>query len=176
MLSARETEMMKDVERRLVAMRDHLAHEMPSLEDSTAWFQYLTELKAIQGNANNDVSFVATILAKEYLLRNYGVKDFDAAEKPQSAPGIDIDVHLPDGRRLIAELKTTNPYKENDFGAMQRKTIKKDFAKLSKTEADIKLFLVTDFDTFRFMQKSKYHTTVKGITIVLLTTGEEFTG
>lgn len=115
-------------------------------------------------------------MAKEYLTKRFGLTDFDAAEKPQSAPGIDIDVHLPDGRRLIAELKTTNPYLENDFGAMQRKTIKKDFAKLSKTEAEIKLFLVTDPDTFKFMQKSKYHTTVKGITIVLLPTGEEFTG
>jgi hypothetical protein len=176
MLSAHETEKMKDIEQWLVAMRAHLAKDVPPLEDSTAWFQYLTELKAIQGNANNNVSFVATILAKEYLLTRYGVKGFDAAEKPQGAPGIDIDVHLPDGRRLIAELKTTNPYLENDFGAMQKKMIKKDFAKLSKTEADIKLFLVTDAETFRFMQKSKYQTTVTGITIVLLTTGEEFTG
>lgn len=176
MHSIHEIAKMKDIEQRLVAMHAHLAKDIPPLEDSTAWFRYLTELKAIQGNANNDVSFVATILAKEYLLRRYDVKDFDAAEKPQSAPGIDIDVRLPDGRRLIVELKTTNPYMENDFGAMQRKTIKKDFAKLSKTEADLKLFLVTDSATFRFMQKSKYHTTVKGITIVLLTTGEEFTG
>ena len=168
--------MMKDIERKLDEIRAHLSKDVPELDDSAAWFEYLAKLKSIQGNASNDVSFVATLLAKEYLSQHYGLSDFDAAEKPQGAPGIDIDVRLPDGRRLIAELKTTNPYLENDFGAMQRKTIKKDFAKLSKTEADIKLFLVTDTDTFRFMQKSKYHTTVTGITIVLLTTGEEFTG
>ncbi len=156
-------------------MRAHLAHAIPPLEDSTAWFQYLTELKAIQGNSNNDVSFVATVLAKEYLLKRYNVNSFDAAEKPQSAPGIDIDVHLPDGKRLIAELKTTSPYMPNDLGAQQKATFEKDFIKLANAKADIKLFLVTEQRTFDLMKKPKYQSMLQGISVVLLTTGEEFT-
>ncbi len=175
MLSIQEHEKMKDIARRLDEMRAHLSGEIPPLEDSVGWFKYLAKLKEIQGNSSNSVSFVGTLLAKQFLANRYGLVDFDAAEKPQSAPGIDIDVQLPDGRRLVAELKTTDPYKEKDFGAMQRKNIKKDFIKLLKAEADIKLFLVTNPNTFRFMQKSKYQSTVQGITVILLTTGEEFT-
>lgn len=174
MLSANEETMMKDIERRLIAMRAHLSEEMPSLDDTAAWYTYLAKLKAIQGNSSNAVSFVATLLVKKFLEDRYGINGFDAAEKSQNAPGIDIDVLLSDGRRLVAELKTTNPYKPNDFGAQQRKSIKKDFLKLANADADVKLFLVTDPITFGFMKKSKYQSFIQGITVVLLTTGEEF--
>ena len=175
MLTPHEQSIMQNIERRLKEMHTHLSQETPSLEDSAAWFTYLAELKAIQGNSSNHLSFIGILLAKQYLAECYGLTDFDAAEKPQGAPGIDIDVQLPDGRHLVAELKTTNPYKENDFGAMQRKMIKKDFVKLSGAKADIKLFLVTDPDTFLFMQKNKYRYMVQSITVVLLPTGEKFT-
>jgi len=165
--------MMQDIERRLIAMRAHLSEGTPSLEDTAAWFSYLAQLKAIQGNSSNAVSFVATLLAKQYLAQSYGLTQFDAAKKSQNAPGIDIDVILPDSRRLVAEIKTTNPYKPKDFGHQQKKSIMQDFMKLAKAEADIKLFLVTDPITFGFMKKSKYHSMVQGITVVLLTTGEE---
>lgn len=175
MLSNQEYEMMKDIKRRLDEMHAHLSTEIPPLEDSASWFTYLAKLKEIQGNASNDVSFVGTLLAKEYLEKKYGVRNFDAADKSQNAPGIDIDVTLTNGKCLVAELKTTNPYKEKDFGTSQRKSIKKDFKKLSGAKADIKLFLVTDPGTFEFMKKNKYRSLVTGITIVLLPTGEEFT-
>jgi hypothetical protein len=175
MLSISEQTVMQDIERRLIEMRAHLLGKMPSLDDTGAWYTYLAKLKAIQGNSSNAVSFVATLLVKQYLEKRYGINDFDAAAKSQNAPGIDIDVLLPDGQRLVAELKTTNPYKPNDFGAQQRKSIKKDFLKLANANADVKLFLVTDPITFGFMKKSKYQSILQGITVVLLTTGEEFT-
>ena len=37
---------------------------------------YLAELKSIQGNFNNDVSFLATFMAKQYLEEIYGVHHF----------------------------------------------------------------------------------------------------
>src|SRR5215207_9990923 len=114
MLSVHEQTMMQDIERRLIAMRAHLSEGTPSLEDTAAWFSYLAQLKAIQGNSSNAVSFVATLLAKQYLAQSYGLTQFDAAKKSQNAPGIDIDVILPDSRRLVAEIKTTNPYKPKD--------------------------------------------------------------
>jgi hypothetical protein len=174
MLSVHELAMMQDIERRLKATLAHLSRETPALEDTVGWFAYLAELKAIQGNAHNRVSFVATLLAKQYLAQHYGLTGFDAAEKSQNAPGIDIDVRLSDGRRLVAELKTTNAYKPKDFGAQQRKTIRKDFMKLANVKADIKLFLVTEPIAFSFMKKSKYQSLVQGVTVVLFTTGEEF--
>lgn len=174
MLSTHEQEMMKDIERRLSAMRAQLSKETPPIENSAGWYAYLADLKEIQGNASNDVSFVATLLAKQFLGNHYGLTKFDAAEKPQGAPGIDIDVHLPDGKRLVAEIKTTSPYQANDLGAAQKASFEKDFFKLAEARADVKLFLVTDPKTFDLMKRPKYQSMLQEVTVVLLTTGEEF--
>jgi hypothetical protein len=165
----------EEIKRRLTKVRSHLvSKEFPSLEDIDAWFAYLAELKAIQGNFNNDVSFLATLLAKMYLVSHYGLKTFDAAEKPQGAPGIDIEVKLPDGRRLAAEIKTTSPYGSYYLGAQQKAMFEKDFSKLASSKADIKLFLVTETRTFDLMKKPKYKEQLAGVHVVLLPTGEEF--
>lgn len=120
------------------------------------------------------MSFVATLLAKQYLAHHYGLIGFDAARRSQNAPGIDFDLQLPDGRHVVFELKTTDPYKD-DFGHQQRKSISKDLAKLTKAEADVKLFLVTQAQTFELLLRPKYQSKLQGITVVLLTTYEEFT-
>ena len=49
---------------------------------------------------SNDVSFAATLLTKQYLFAKFGVT-FDAAEKPQGAPGIDIDLKATDGLLVL---------------------------------------------------------------------------
>ncbi|MFT3893103.1 MAG: hypothetical protein QM730_15850 [Anaerolineales bacterium] len=175
MLTTHEKAMMQDVERRLVEMRAHLSRELPAVEDTAAWYAFLADLKSIQGNSSNDVSFVATLLAKQYLARCFGVSNFDAAEKAQGAPGIDIDIRLPDGRRLVAEIKTTSPYMPNDLGAQQKATFEKDFIKLRNAVAELKLFLVTEPRTFELMKRLKYRLMLQGVTVVLLTTNEEFT-
>jgi hypothetical protein len=174
MLSTNEQAMMIDIERRLSEMRSYLSKAIPSLQDTASWYTFLSELKAIQGNSSNDVSFVATLLAKQYLAECYGLTKFDAAEKPQGAPGIDIDVLLPDGRRLVAEIKTNYPYTTSDLGAKQKETFEKDFFKLAEANADIKLFLVTEYKTFELMKKQKYQSMLNGVTVVLLTTHEKF--
>ncbi len=86
---------------------------------------YLHSIKSIQGNFNNDIGFVSTLLAKQYLEKTYDLQGFNAADKPQGAPGLDIDVKLQDGRHLVAEIKTTSPYKSNDLGAQQINSFKK---------------------------------------------------
>ena len=168
MLSTHEHEMMKDIERRLSAMRAQLSKDIPPLENSAGWYAYLAGLKEIQGNASNDVSFVATLLAKQFLADRYGVTKFDAAEKPQGAPGIDIDVRLANGKRLVGEIKTTSPYKPNDLGAQQRTMFEKDFFKLSEANADIKLFLVTEQRTYDLMKKPIYLSMLHGVSVVLI--------
>jgi hypothetical protein len=175
MLTSHELDLMKQIENRLARMCDLLSSkEFPSLEDTATWYGYLAEIKAIQGNSSNDVSFVATLMAKQYLAKRYGLQNFDATDKPQGAPGVDIDVQLPDGRRLVAEIKTTTPYMPNDLGAQQKTTFEKDFIKLANATADVKLFLVTEVKTFELMKKHKYRSQLRGVSIVLLTTNEEF--
>ena len=174
--SDQELTQMKDIQHRLSQVRSHLSeNEFPSITEISAWYSFLAKIKFIQGNFNNDISFLATLMAKKYLEERYGLQNFDAAEKPQGAAGIDIDVRLPDGRRLIAEIKTTSPYKPNDLGAQQKAMFENDFTKLADAGAEIKLFLLTEQATFYLMKKPKYKSQLSGVSVVLLTTGEEFT-
>jgi len=175
MLNQHETDFMEEIERRLSKVRTHLdTKEFPPLEDSDAWYAYMARLKEIQGNFYIDVSFVANLLAKKYLVSHYGLKGYDAAEKPQGAPGIDIEAKLPDGRRFVAEIKSTSPSGQYGLGAKQKDNVEKDLTKLINTKADLKFFFVTETRTFELMKKYKNDPQLAGIMIVLLTTGDEF--
>jgi len=174
MLTPRERNYIEDMERRVNRMRSFLSEQpLPVRQDSAAWYAYLSSLKDIQGNPNTDVSFAATMMVKSYLEARYCLQAFDAAEKPQCAPGLDVDLRLPDGRRLVAEIKTTVPYKPNDLGAQQKVMFEKDFAKLTAEKADVKLFFLTERKTFELMKLSKYRSKLAGVLIVLLPGGEE---
>ena len=171
----REQQMLEEIKQRLARISTYLSdHPFPELENALGWFDYLNDIKNIQGNFNNDMSFVATILAKEYLENNFGYNQFNAADKPQGAPGLDIEIQLSDGRKLAGEIKTTIPYKPNDLGAQQVKAFNKDFKKISEAKAAIKLFLLTSPKTYELMKKPKYKSKLAGVRVVLLTTGEEF--
>ena len=136
------------------------------------WYTFLAALKEILGNASNGVSFVATVMAKQYLMRTLPLASFDAASKPQGAPGLDIDEKTVDGKRVIAEIKTTVPYLGSELGA-QKAAFKKDFEKLKSAQADYKFFFVTEPSTFEVV-KRRYSEQLQGVTVVLLTTGEEY--
>lgn len=63
------------------------------------------------------------------------------ALKPQGSPGLDVDENTSDGKRIIGELKTTFPYKENNLGSNQKSNFIKNFVKLQHNKADYKYFL-----------------------------------
>lgn len=136
------------------------------------WYEFLTALKQIQGNASNDLSFIATLLAKHYLVQKHDVS-FCAAEKPQGDPGIEIDCSTPTGQRVVGEIKTTAPYQISDFGAQQAVAFRRNIAKLTASSAMFKYFFVTEPAAFHALKKPKYAKLMPGIRIVLLTTGEE---
>ena len=166
---------LESIENRIEEIRKFfLSTEIPQNPDPKIWYDFLKGLKIIQGNSNNDISFIATLMAKDYLTLKFGPLEFDAALKPQGAPGLDIDINLQNGKRLIAEIKTTIPYKDTDFGSQQRDGILIDIHKLVNNQADHKFFMFTDKSSFEIIQKSKYSSKMMGITAVLLTTGEEF--
>ena len=174
-MEVRELHTLEDIQRRLDRINSFLNQEsFPDFEDAIAWFDYLNKIKMIQGNFSNDIGFVSTLLAKRYLEEKFNLQGFNAADKPQGAPGLDIDVKLPDGKHLVAEIKTTSPYKANDLGAQQVNTFKKDFKKLQEANADIKIFFVTEPRTFELMKLDKYKTLLTGVHVVLLPSGKEF--
>jgi hypothetical protein len=176
LLTEREHRYCADIKDCIVRVREFLLST--ELADSPApkdLFQFLAMLREIQGNLSNDVSFAATLLAKEYLSAKFDVT-FDAAEKPQGAKGIDIDIQSPSGERIVAEIKTTVPYRDSDFGEQQRASFKKDFVKLAAATAMHKFLFVTDSRAYLALQKQKYLEQIPGVHVVNLITAEGFTG
>lgn len=174
MLTEREKRYCSEIADRVSQMREFLnKNTLPEPPQPTEWHSFLSTLRKIQGNLSNDVSFIATLLAKQYLCSKF-VIEFDAAEKPQGAPGIDIDIKTAEGHRIVAEIKTTVPYQESDFGAQQAECFKKDFAKLAACETKHKFLFVTDLDAFSVLKKDKYTKLMSGVRIVHLGTGQEY--
>jgi hypothetical protein len=174
LLTAAEQRYCEAIARRIDRIRQLLVDKTLGDPDSpTLWYEFLSELRDIQGNASNDLSFVATLLAKRYLAQHFRIS-FCAAEKPQGAPGIDIDCRTTTGERIVGEIKTTKPYQSADFGAQQAAMFKKDFAKLSAAEAQHKFLLVTEPRAFEVLKKPKYSKLMSGVRVVLLTTGEHY--
>jgi hypothetical protein len=175
MLTERERRYCTEIKARIAQAREFLlSDDLADLPEPKALFQFLAKLRQIQGNVSNDVSFAATLLAKQYLSAKFDVT-FDAAEKPQGAPGIDIDVLTASGDRIVAEIKTTVPYQRSDFGAQQAASFKKDFVKLAGVTAMHRFLFVTDKGAFQALQKPKYLAQIPGVRVVNLITGEEFT-
>jgi len=174
MLTEREKRYCSEIADRVSRMREFLnENALVEPPQPTEWHSFLSTLRKIQGNLSNDGSFIATLLAKQYLHSKFGI-EFDAAEKPQGAPGIDIDVRSCEGDRIVAEIKTTVPYQTSDFGAQQAASFKKDFAKLAASGAKHKFLFVTDSAAFSALQKDKYTRLMPGVRIVHLATGQEF--
>jgi len=98
------------------ALKRHLIDQrMPEQDASTLdWYRFLLAMKEISGNTSNAMSFVASLMAKEYLSARLSMRTFDVAAKAQGAPGLDIDEQTTDGKRVIAEIKTTIRYMAND--------------------------------------------------------------
>ncbi|MGH9208737.1 MAG: hypothetical protein ACRD1G_19690 [Acidimicrobiales bacterium] len=113
-------------------------------------------------------------MAKEYLTRKLPLRPFDAAKKAMGASGLDIDESLPDGSRVIGEIKATIPYGKTNLGSQQKSSFRSDLAKLNREPARHIFFFVADEQTFRLVQ-SRYAASIPGVTVVQLTTGEEFT-
>lgn len=174
MLTDRENQYCAGIASRIDNIRSLLNKSSLGDPDAPAgWYAFLSALRQIQGNASNDLSFIATLLAKRYLSERFHVT-FCAAEKPQGAPGIDIDIRTTNGERVVGEIKTTVPYQGADFGAQQTARFKRDFVKLGAADANHKFLFVTEPTAFTVLKKRKYTQLIPGVRIVLLTTGEEY--
>lgn len=135
--------------------------------DAMEQFELLKGFRRILGNIDNDMSFLGCLLIKVFLQSRHDFPELNMALKAQGSPGLDIDEMTADGQRIIGELKTTYPYKENDLGAQQKDTFLKDFENLQRTEAEHKYFFLTERQTFDIVC-AKYTTYLQGVAVVLL--------
>ncbi len=168
-LTKGERSRLSTISAKLSALRGNLESKPIPTESETGpqWYERLSQIKRILGNFDNDVSFVASLMAKEFLMTHHKMRPFDVSQKPQGAPGLDIDQTTEDGQRVIAEIKTTIPYGATDFGASQKKTVRSDFGKLEANGAEHKYFFVTEKRTFQVVTE-RYLMALRGAALVLL--------
>jgi hypothetical protein len=178
MLNDNEMEYIKSICDRITKLRNLMNEPKHDYQDAHAHperlFRIVKKIKDIIGCWDNNLSFLACMFAKQYLVNRSLIQDSDwnTADKPQGAPGLDIDLKVKD-KRIIGEIKTTYPCEDSDLGANQKKQFVKDFEKLAKNSADYKFFFVTEEKTFEIV-KQKYNSTLHGVTIVLLPDQKEY--
>jgi len=168
-LTQSERAYLESLQVRWCGMREYLAAvELDFTSGTEAWLRALGDFRKVQGNISNPISFLACLLAKDYLAKRFDVSNFDAASKAQGAPGLDIDF-IADKERIIGEIKTTVPYSgaKNDFGAQQKMSFRADFLKLGRETADHKFLFVTNRRTHEIILR-KYSHELLGVEIVLL--------
>ncbi len=172
-LAKNEADGLEQVAERIDRLREFLATQQPPGNHASpqTWFVYLTAIKTILGNSSNDLSFVSCLMAREYLGARFPLVPFDVAAKPQGANGLDIDAWTTTGERIIGEIKTTSPYHPTRFGAAQMTSLRKDFAKLQRNDADHTFMFVTDPVAFQLLRQS-FSDDLPGVMIVCLTSGE----
>jgi hypothetical protein len=167
-MTSNEQAYFKRIRQHVTMLHNYLSsNAAPIDDDPELWFEFVAGIRDIQGNVSNDQSFLATMLAKRYLMSRFELADFDAAEKAQGAPGLDVDARTVGGNRIVGEIKTTVPYGNNDLGAQQKTTFQKDFKKLNEAEATHKFFFVTSRRTFEIVQV-RYAHLIPDVEIILL--------
>ncbi|MFQ5915929.1 MAG: hypothetical protein ACE5JS_22365 [Nitrospinota bacterium] len=149
------------------------ANELGDPVNPSSWYRYLSSIKGIQGNLHNSITFVATLLAKRYLMDRFDIASFDATAKPQGASGPDIDIHTTRGERIIGEIKTTVPLYIRHFGAQQEREILKDVNRLGQMTAEYKFMFVTEQSTFDLLKTPKYSSKILGVQLVELLSERE---
>jgi hypothetical protein len=138
-----EEKQLVDIISKINALKNYLNNSGINQTDNVGQiYKYLNKIKNIQGNLHHSISYVSCLWAKEYLLKKYNIDNIDVSIKPQGANGLDIDKKLDDGKRIICEIKTIFSYGENDFGAQQKESFRKDFKKVNETQAEYKLLFV----------------------------------
>ena len=176
-LTPQEQKKVAEIAKKVRDLREYFARfDLPEgTVHLKGWYEFLNGIKIVSGNLDADQSFVATLLAKQFLLGQHGGLAFDAAAKSQAAPGLDIDATTNDGKRIVGEVKTVFPYQVQDFGSQQRKSIMTDLEKLATARADFKYMFVSEIQTFEVLVR-KYGKRLEGINLVLLVNGKEFSG
>ena len=86
--------------------------------------------------------------------------------KDINTPGWKINCILNDGKRIVAEAKTTTPTGRT-FGSKQREEISKVLDKLKSVEADYKYLFITNEETAKLLH-IEYGMELVGITVELI--------
>jgi len=151
-----------EINKKIRRLRTFLAKEDLQIEDGKVRdaLTKLLELKEIIGNIDMDIHFLTSYMANSFLKKKHGLT-IDLS-KAVGSSGLDIDLE-----EIVGEIKTTIPYHENDFGAQQKDSIRKDLERLEENKKKHKYFFVIDSKTESIL-KRKYSEHYPSVEIVNL--------
>ncbi len=137
-----------------------------SISDLSDMISDFITVKDTMGNLGSIINFLTLQKAKVYLEKKFNQDLPDVLLKDINTPGWKINCILKDGKRIIAEAKTTTPTGRT-FGSKQRDEISKVLEKLKSVDADFKYLFVTNEETARILH-IEYSMELAGITVELI--------
>ncbi len=123
-------------------------------------------VKDTLGNLGSVINFLTLQKAKIFLEKKFNQRVPDVLLKDVNTPGWKINYILSDGKRIVAEAKTTTP-NGRTFGSKQREEISKVLDKLKSVEADYKYLFITNEETAKLLH-IEYSMELVGITVELI--------
>ncbi len=148
-------------------------------------YERYANVKSAQGNINNDIGHITTLMAEYWLKNNRKCKTIGKEWlRSQNSNGFDIDFIDGEGR-VVGEIKATIPAnKGNTLGAQQWDSISSDLDHLTKGKKgkekdcvkppnpDNRFMFVVDENAFKDIKKKNENKTYYNFTLVLLETNE----
>ena len=123
-------------------------------------------VKDTLGNLGSIINFLTLQKAKLFLEKKFNQELPGVLLKDINTPGWKINYILSDGKRIVAEAKSTTPTGRT-FGSKQREEISKVLDKLKSIDADYKYLFVTNEETARILH-IEYSMELVGITVELI--------
>lgn len=157
-----------EISNRINKVKDYLndRNTSYSISELGNMIEDFISVKDTLGNLGSVINFLTLQKAKIFLEKKFNQRVPDVLLKDVNTPGIKIDFILNNGKRIIAEAKTTTPTSKT-FGSHQKDEITKVLNKLKSIDADYKYLFVTNTETANILH-IQYSMDLVGITVEVL--------
>ena len=157
-----------EISNRINKVKDYLndRNTSYSISDIGDIIEDLITIKDSLGNLGSIINFLTLQKAKLFLEKKFNQELPGVLLKDINTPGWKINYILSDGKRIVAEAKSTTPTGRT-FGSKQREEISKVLDKLKSIDADYKYLFVTNEETARILH-IEYSMELVGITVELI--------
>ena len=157
-----------EISNRLNKVKDYLndRNTSYSISELGNMIEDFISVKDTLGNLGSIINFLTLQKAKLFLEKKFNQELPDVLLKDINTPGWKINCILNDGKRIVAEAKTTTPTGRS-FGSKQREEISKVLDKLKSVDAGYKYLFVTNEDTARILH-IEYSMELVGITVEII--------
>lgn len=157
-----------EISNRLNKVKDYLndRNTSYSISELENMIEDFISVKDTLGNLGSIINFLTLQKAKLFLEKKFYQELPGVLLKDINTPGWKINYILSDGKRIVAEAKSTTPTGRT-FGSKQREEISKVLDKLKSIDADYKYLFVTNEETARILH-IEYSMELVGITVELI--------